>query len=65
MGVESHILTIPTWRLSGTTPLAMRTVLNSVHNAAGAQFCAYHGWEIPENFGSVEAEYQALRRAAL
>ena len=42
----------------------MRTVLDSVHSAAGAQFCAYHGWEIPENFGSVEAEYQALRRAA-
>ena len=42
----------------------MRTVLNSAHDAAGAQFCAYHGWEIPENFGSVETEYQALRRAA-
>ena len=42
----------------------MRTVLNSAHDAAGAQFCAYHGWEIPENFGSVEAEYQALRHAA-
>ena len=42
----------------------MRTVLNSVHSAAGAQFCAYHGWEIPEKFGSVETEYQALRRAA-
>ena len=42
----------------------MRTVLNSAHNAVGAQFCVYHGWEIPENFGSVEAEYQALRRAA-
>ncbi len=47
-----------------TSRLVMRTVLNSVHTAAGAQFCAYHGWEIPENFGSVEAEYQALRRAA-
>ena len=47
-----------------TSRLAMRTALDSVHSAAGAQFCAYHGWEIPENFGSVEAEYQALRHAA-
>src|SRR5688572_14510331 len=38
-----------------------RTVLGALHEARGAQWMAYCGWEIPACYSGVELEYQALQ----
>ena len=41
-----------------------RSPLFAKLEAAQAQLASCHGWEIPASFGSVEAEYWALKKAA-
>lgn len=41
-----------------------RSPLFAKLQSAQAQFTDYHGWEIPSSFGSVEAEYWALKEGA-
>jgi len=38
-----------------------RTPLAALHEARGAHWMEYHGWEIPRCFSSLEEEYQALQ----
>jgi hypothetical protein len=42
----------------------MQTALHPILSNSGAQFREIAGWDVPESFGNVEAEYWALRRAA-
>jgi aminomethyltransferase len=39
-----------------------RSSLYDVHKALGATFAESGGWELPQHFGNVEAEYQAVRQ---
>jgi glycine cleavage system T protein len=39
-----------------------RSTLYDVHKALGATFVECGGWELPQHFGNVEAEYHAVRQ---
>jgi glycine cleavage system T protein len=39
-----------------------RSTLYDVHKALGATFAERGGWELPQHFGNVEAEYHAVRQ---
>jgi glycine cleavage system T protein (aminomethyltransferase) len=41
-----------------------RTPLSALHEARGAQWMEYHGWEIPACYSGVGEEYQALQEGA-
>jgi len=41
-----------------------RTVLYERQAATGANFSSYHGWEVAEDYGASEREYQAVREQA-
>jgi folate-binding protein YgfZ len=38
-----------------------RTALSALHEARGARWREYHGWEIPASYGGIDQEYQALQ----
>src|SRR5262245_27047599 len=38
--------------------------LHDVHQAAGARFTEFSGWEVPAEFSSIDSEYGALQRSA-
>ena len=42
----------------------MKTPLQDVTAARGAQFGDEHGWQVPESFGAPEEEYRALKQGA-
>ena len=38
-----------------------RTVLAALHEARGARWMEYYGWEIPARYGALKEEYEALQ----
>jgi aminomethyltransferase len=42
----------------------VRTALHGRHQALGARFTEFGGWEMPVRYGSIVDEHQAVRRAA-
>lgn len=41
-----------------------RTALGPLHEARGAHWMEYHGWQIPARYGALEQEYEALQEGA-